>query len=154
MEVWATTAVPVKGKAWVKFRWGLRIPSEMKSGSGRIADPKTGISKSGPNTDPNSDAKEAYYTIKRYLEALQSVNGSLKSVVEEFRHEISLGKYGNMSWKHREIERNGISKQKTEREETMRRNQSKIDRENIKKKLVEVNLSEELKKALKGAVGS
>ncbi|KAK8683642.1 hypothetical protein V6N13_039696 [Hibiscus sabdariffa] len=118
----------------------------MKSGSGRIVDPKTGISlakimflvmdkigikhvdsidlkqaisvasKSGPNTDPNSDSKETYYTIKRYLEALQSVNGSLKRAVEELRHEISLGKYGDMSWKHREIERNGISKQKTERE--------------------------------------
>ncbi|KAK8648809.1 hypothetical protein V6N13_129552 [Hibiscus sabdariffa] len=148
MEVWATTAVPVKGKAWVKFRWGLRIPSEMKSGSGRIADPKTGISL----------AKIMFLLMDKieieHVGALQSVNGSLKSVVEEFRHEISLGKYGNMSWKHREIERNGISKQKTEREETMRRNQSKIDRENIKKKLVEVNLSEELKKALKGAVGS
>ncbi|KAK8663011.1 hypothetical protein V6N13_024892 [Hibiscus sabdariffa] len=32
MEVGATMAVPEKGKVLVKFRWGLRIPSEMKSG--------------------------------------------------------------------------------------------------------------------------
>ncbi|KAL4353727.1 hypothetical protein GQ457_06G010770 [Hibiscus cannabinus] len=184
MEVGATTAVPVKGKTLVKFRWGLRIPSEMKSGSGGIANPKTGISlakipflvmdkigiehvdgidskqaisaasKSGPNVGPNSDGEEAYYTIKRQLEALQSANGSLKRVVEELRHEISSGKYGDVSWKHREFERNGIRKPKTEREETMRRNQSNMDRGNTEKKLVEGDLSEELKKALKGVVGS
>ncbi|KAE8654859.1 hypothetical protein F3Y22_tig00117038pilonHSYRG00024 [Hibiscus syriacus] len=169
VEIAARTAVPVKGKALVKFRWGMRIPSEMKSG-----DPKTGFpmekipflvmdkigiehvdgtyskqailstaSKSGPEAGPNSDAEEVCYTIKRQLEALQSENGSLRRAVEDLRHEISLGKY-------RETERNGFSKPKTERKETMRRNQSKMERVNKEKKSVEEGLSEELKKALKG----
>ncbi|GMI63333.1 hypothetical protein like AT3G57990 [Hibiscus trionum] len=166
MEVAARTAVPVKGKALVKFRWGMRIPSEMKSGVGGIANPKTGISmakipflvmdkigiehvvpdrtnskqaistgsKSDPEAGPNSDAED---TFKRELEALQSANGSLKRAVEELRHEISLGKYGDMSWKCREFERNGSSKPKPEREEPMRRNQSKMDRGNNEKKSIE-----------------
>ncbi|KAE8674274.1 hypothetical protein F3Y22_tig00111769pilonHSYRG00722 [Hibiscus syriacus] len=176
MEIAARTAVPVKGKALVKFRWGMRIPSEMKSGVGGIADPKTGFSlakipflvmekigiehvdgteskqdistasKSGPEAGPNSDAAEVCYTIKRQLEALKSENGSLRRAVEELRHEISMGKY-------REFERTSISKPKTEREETMRRNQTRMERGNKEKKSVEGDLSGELKKALKGAGG-
>ncbi|KAE8668457.1 hypothetical protein F3Y22_tig00112319pilonHSYRG00097 [Hibiscus syriacus] len=170
MEIAARTAVPVKGKTLVKFRWGMRIPSELKSGDPKIGfslakipflvmdkigiehvdgtDSKQAIlstaSRSGPETGPISDAAEVCYTIKRQLEALQSENGSLRRAVEELAHEISLGKY-------REIERNGFSKPKTERDETMRRNQSKMERVNKERKSVEGDLSEELKKALKGA---
>ncbi|KHG27542.1 Mucin-19 [Gossypium arboreum] len=127
IEVAARTTVPVKGKALVNFRWGMRIPSEMKSGVGGIVDPKTGVSltkipflvmdkigiehvdgadskqaistasKSGLGEAPNSDVVEACYILKRQLEALQSENGLLKRAVEDLRREISGGKFGDLN---------------------------------------------------------
>ncbi|XVF56019.1 hypothetical protein PTKIN_Ptkin06aG0083000 [Pterospermum kingtungense] len=165
MEVAAKTAVPVKGKALVKFRWGMRIPSEMKSGVGGLGDSTAGISfrkipfmvmdkigiehvdssdskqaistassKAGPEVGTtNADVAEACYTVKRQLEALQAENGVLKRAVEDLRREISGGKFGDMnSGKYREIERNGISKSKS----------------------TDGDVNEELKKALKGAIGA
>ena len=117
MEVAA--AVPVKGKALVKFRWGMRIPSEMKSGVGIIDDATAGISfrdipflvmdkitiehvdssdakqatptaiKAGPEVGTNADMVEACYTVKGQLEALQTENGLLKRAVEDLSREIS-----------------------------------------------------------------
>lgn len=170
IEVAAKTAVPVKRKALVKFRWGMRIPSEMKSGIGGIGDPTAGISlrkipflvmdkigiehvdscdskqaistasKGGQETGTtNADVAEACYTVKRQLEVLQAENGVLKRAVEDLRREISGGgKFGDMNYgKYRETERNGNSKSK-----------------NTEKKSMEGEVNEELKKALKGAIGS
>ncbi|XVE75710.1 hypothetical protein DITRI_Ditri12bG0114500 [Diplodiscus trichospermus] len=165
MGVSATTAVPVKGKALVKFRWGMRMPSEMNSGVGRIGDPTAGISsfrnipflvmekmsiehvdstdskpaisaKAGRKWGKNADVAEACYTVKRQLEALQAENGLLKRAVEDVRREISGGKFGDLySGKYREVERNEISKRNNE------------------KKSMEGDVKEELKKAMKGAAG-
>ncbi|WRX25406.1 hypothetical protein QQP08_017893 [Theobroma cacao] len=172
MEVAAKTAVPVKGKALLKFRWGMRIPSEMKSGVGRFGDPTAGISnskipflvmdkigiehvdsveskqaistdsKAGSELGSNADLATACYTVKRQLEALQAENGLLKRAVEDLRREISGGQFGDLnSGTYREMERNGVSR-------------SKMERRNNDKKSTEVDVNEELKKALKGATGA
>ncbi|MBA0587333.1 hypothetical protein Gorai_000465 [Gossypium raimondii] len=172
MEVAARTTVPVKGKALVKFRWGMRIPSDMKSGVGGIVDPKTGVSltkipflvmdkigiehvdgtdskqanstvsKSGPGEAPNSDVAEACYTLKRQLEALQSENGLLKRAVEDLRREISGGKFGD------------LNSGKYREMEWDGISKSKKERRNNENKSMEGDLNEELKKALKGAAGA
>ncbi|MBA0615308.1 hypothetical protein Godav_015462 [Gossypium davidsonii] len=151
MDVAARTAVPVKGKAMLKFRWGMRIPSEMKSGVGGAGIPflvmdKIGIeqvegvdskqaittaSKASPGVRTNVDIAESIFMVKRQLEALHSENALLKRAVDDLRREISSGNFGDLnSVKYREIERNG----KTER---------RMSEKN--------SMEEELKKALKGS---
>ncbi|KAK5835977.1 uncharacterized protein LOC108457918 [Gossypium arboreum] len=172
IEVAARTTVPVKGKALVNFRWGMRIPSEMKSGVGGIVDPKTGVSltkipflvmdkigiehvdgadskqaistasKSGLGEAPNSDVVEACYILKRQLEALQSENGLLKRAVEDLRREISGGKFGD------------LNSGKYREMEWDGFSKSKKERRNNENKSMEGDLNEELKNALKGAAGA
>ncbi|OMO63074.1 hypothetical protein CCACVL1_22498 [Corchorus capsularis] len=172
MQVAAKTVVPVKGKALVKCRWGMRIPAEIKSGVSGFSDPTAGISfrkipflvmdkigiehvdssdakqaistasKAVPELASNADVAEACYTVKRQLEALHTENGLLKRAVDDLRREISGGRFGDLSsGMYREMERNGISKLKTERR-------------NNEKKSMEGDVNEELKKALKGAAGA
>ncbi|XVE96089.1 hypothetical protein REPUB_Repub02eG0191200 [Reevesia pubescens] len=165
MEVAARTAVPVKGKALVKFRWGMRIPSEMKSGFSGIGDPSAGISfrkipflvmdkigiehvdssdskqaistasKADPEVGTNADLAEACYTVKRQLEGLQSENGLLKRAVEDLRREISMGKCGDLNY-------------------GKYREIERNGNNNKSKKSMEGDVNEELKKALKGASGA
>ncbi|XWS43225.1 hypothetical protein CRYUN_Cryun16bG0084400 [Craigia yunnanensis] len=172
IEVAARTAVPVKGKALVKFRWGMRIPSEMNSGVGGIGDPTAGISlrkipflvmdkigiehvdssdskqtiytvsKAGPEVSSNADVAEACYTVKHQLEALQAENGLLKRAVEDLRREISGGKFGDL---------NSGKYWEIERNGISK---LKMERRNNEKKSMEGDLNEELKKAMKGATGA
>ncbi|XWS59241.1 hypothetical protein CRYUN_Cryun08bG0104500 [Craigia yunnanensis] len=160
MEVAARTAVPVKGKALVKFRWGMRIPSEIKSGVGGIAEPTAGISfrkipflvmdkigiedvdnsdlkqaistasKAGPEVGTSSDVAEACYTVKRQLEALQAENGLFKRAVDDLRREISGGKFGYM---------NSGKYRKIERNGISK---SQIERRDNEKKSTEGNVNE------------
>ncbi|XP_022766790.1 uncharacterized protein LOC111311568 [Durio zibethinus] len=172
MEVAARTAVPVKGKAMVKFRWGMRIPSEMKSGVSGTGDPTAGnsfrkipflvmdkigiehvdssdskqaistASKAGPEVDTNAEVAEACYTVKRQLEALQAENGLLKRAVEDLRREISGGKFGD------------LNQGKYREIERNGINKSKMERRHGEKKSMEADVNEELKKKLKGATGA
>ncbi|OMO50156.1 Integrase, catalytic core [Corchorus capsularis] len=89
-----------------------------------------------------SDMAKACYTVKQELEALRIENVLMKRAVDDLRQEISAGKFGDLnSGKYREMDKNGISKSKTERR-------------NNEKKSIEGDVNEELKKALKGvAVG-
>ncbi|XVE61247.1 hypothetical protein DITRI_Ditri06bG0024400 [Diplodiscus trichospermus] len=172
IEVAARTAVPVKGKALVKFRWGMRIPSEMKSGFGGIGDHTAGISfrkipflvmdkigiehvdssdskqststasKAGPELGTNAEVTEACYYVKRQLEALQAENGLLKRAVEDLRREVSVGKFGDL---------NSGNYRESERNGI---GKSKMERRNNEKKSMEGDVNEELKKVLKGATGT
>ncbi|XP_022746535.1 uncharacterized protein LOC111296474 [Durio zibethinus] len=172
VEVAARTAVPVKGKALVKFRWGMKIPSEMKSGVDGMGDPTAGISfrkipflmmdkigiehvdtsdskgatatasKAVPKVGTNADMAEAFCTVKRQLEALQAENGLLKRAVEDLRLEISGAKFGDM---------HSGKYRETERNGISKSN---IERRNNKKNPIEGDVNEELKKALKEATGA
>ncbi|XP_010524460.1 PREDICTED: uncharacterized protein LOC104802510 [Tarenaya hassleriana] len=183
VEVAARTSLPVRGRAVVNFRWGIRVPAEIR----HDADPMAGISLrrfpflvmnkigiehvDGPHTkggrpanDPGktsvqsqglhgADVAEACLAVKRQLEALQSENGQLKRAVEDLRRELSNDRpfspvamdFG--SSKYREAERsNGKSR-------VDRRNNEKTMSEyggNGKKNPAESDVTEELKKALKG----
>ncbi|KAE8704645.1 putative heat-shock protein [Hibiscus syriacus] len=163
MELTANTAVPLKGKAMVKFRWGMRIPSDMKSGVGELGYPAAGISvrkvpflvmdkiviehlesvdsKQATSTankvDPIKTVKieDSGFLLKMQLRALEADNESLKRAVDDLRREIKGEFFEDLnSGKHREIERNG-----------------KTERRMMEKKSMEGDGNEDLNKGQKGA---
>lgn len=169
LEVAARTKLPVRSRAVVNFRWGVRVPAEIKSGSGESTaginfrkipflvmnkvgiehvDGGDGRSKKEGTTGKvgmdlgNSDVAEACLGVKRQLEVLQSENGHLKKAVEGLREEISGGKLLIGELNSGKLERNGIKSGSSG---------YKIERRNNEKKSVEGDINEELKKALKGA---
>ncbi|XP_010554868.1 PREDICTED: uncharacterized protein LOC104824470 [Tarenaya hassleriana] len=186
VEVAARSSLPVRGRAVLNFRWGVRVPLEIrhdldptaeislrrfpflvmnKIGIEHVDGPIAKESKppndpgkvSGPGPGPgqrgNTDVTEVCLAVNRQLEALQSENGQLKRAVEDLRREISNGRpfspatmdFG--SSKFRESERSDGN--------------SRVDRRNNEKKATsdyggkrnpaERDVTEELKKALKGA---
>ncbi|GMN55900.1 hypothetical protein TIFTF001_025019 [Ficus carica] len=171
MEVATRTAVPVKNRAVVSFRWGVRVPSEIKNLTAGFSFQKIpflvmnkiGIehvdghdSKTANNAKAplgNADVEEACFTVKRQLEVLRAENGLLRKAVEDLRREFagdssagsfeSGGKYG-------EFDRNGS---KNNRGKSDRRSNEKKASEygGFAGKSAEEDVSEELKKALKGA---
>ncbi|XP_062166672.1 uncharacterized protein LOC133872992 [Alnus glutinosa] len=115
MEVAARTNLPVRSRAVVNFRWGVRVPAEMKSAGNNptagIAfqkipflvmnkigiehvdggDSKNITSKAGPDSAlaASVDVAEACFSVKRQLEVLQAENGLLKKAVEDLRREFA-----------------------------------------------------------------
>ncbi|KAF5474060.1 hypothetical protein F2P56_005999 [Juglans regia] len=162
MEVAAKTTLPVRGRAIVNFRWGVRVPAELKSvGSNPTAgitfqkipflvmnkigmehvdggDSKKTTAKSSPDlTLPaNADVAEACFIVKRQLEVLQAENGSLKKAVEELRREFAAGTKSVST----------VGESYSGKNRDMERNGIKSDRRN--------NEKEELKKAMMGATGA
>ncbi|KAK9986651.1 hypothetical protein SO802_031602 [Lithocarpus litseifolius] len=160
IEVAARTTLPVRGRAVVNFRWGVRVPAEVKSVG---ENPTAGISfqkipflvmnkigiehvdggdskmKTSPdvNFPASGDVAEACFTVKRQLEVLHAENGLLKKAVEDLRREFK--SVGDSS----SGERNGNKS-----------SGGKFDRRNNDKKSNEGDVNEELKKALMGATGS
>ncbi|XP_028787424.1 uncharacterized protein LOC114763230 [Neltuma alba] len=181
MEVTARTTIPVKGRAVVNFRWGVRVPAELKcrdNVTAGIAFQKIpflvmdkigvehvdsggskgkGSKRAGPDSalPGNADVAEACLKVKRQLEVLQAENGLLRNAVEDLRREIcgfsSIG--GSDFGKYREVERNGM---KSCNGKIDRRNNEKkrSDFDSFPPKSPEADVSEELKKALKGAAGT
>lgn len=177
MEMSARTALPVKGRAVVNFRWGVRVPAEMKSGfaggsnystsafsfqkvpflvmnkigieyidspHSKAEEPHQLPKAGGPDWE-STNVAEVCYTVKHQLEVLQAENSLLKKAVDDLRHEIASGKMGSFSTpKYREVERNG----------TNSKSGIKLERRSNEKKSMEEDASEELKKALRGAVGA
>lgn len=119
MEVAARTTLPVRGRAAVNFRWGVRVPAEVKaignnsSGAfqripflvmdkigfellpelnGELKKGNGGASE-GSGFVAGSDVAEACLAVKRQMEVLQLENGSLRSAVEDLRREIGGGRY-------------------------------------------------------------
>ena len=165
IEVAARTTLPVRGRAVVNFRWGVRVPAEVKSvGENPIPNPTAGISfqkipflvmnkvgiehvdggdskkKTSPDVNfppASGDVAEACFTVKRQLEILHAENGLLKKAVEDLRREFN--SVGDSS----SGERNGNKS-----------SGGKFDRRNNDKKSNEGDVNEELKKALMGATGS
>lgn len=164
IEVAARTTLPVRGRAVVNFRWGVRVPAEVKSvGENPNPNPTAGISfqkipflvmnkigiehvdggdskkKTSPdeNFPASGDVAEACFTVKRQLEILHAENGLLKKAVEDLRREFK--SVGDSS----SGERIGNKS-----------SGGKFDRRNNDKKSNEGDVNEELKKALMGATGS
>ncbi|KAF7804138.1 uncharacterized protein G2W53_043249 [Senna tora] len=163
MEVAARTTVPVKGRAVVNFRWGVRVPAELKTRDNMTSglafqkipflvmdkigiehvdggDSKgKGSKKTGPDSafPGNGDVAEACFTVKRQLEILQAENGLLRNAVEDLRREISgVGSIGGTD----SVDRRNNEKKKS-------------DFDGFSGKSTQDDVSEELKKALKGATG-
>ncbi|KAJ7976012.1 Hsp90 co-chaperone Cdc37, N-terminally processed like [Quillaja saponaria] len=174
MEVAATTTMPVRGRAVVNFRWGVRPPFELKSRDNT----KTGIAfqripflvmnkigiehaeggdlKGNRKAVPelafpgNSEVAEACFSVKRQLEVLQVENGLLRTAVDDLRREIggvrstSPGR-GSDSGKYREVEKNGTKP--TNGRTDRRTNEKKSSEFNgFPGKLTEGDVKEELKK--------
>ncbi|KAE9613487.1 hypothetical protein Lal_00016056 [Lupinus albus] len=129
MEVAARTTFPVMNRAAVNFRWGVRVPSEIKSGGGGKAAPGIAFQKipflvmdkigvellngsgdskviAGVGSSVNGDVAEACLTVKRQLEVLQGENGLLRNAIDNLRQEIGSGG-GLELGKYSEFERNG-----------------------------------------------
>lgn len=173
VEMAATTALPVRSRAVVNFRWGVRVPAEITSEltaginfkkmpylvmnkigiehvDGADSKEKTSKKEAGQELGitGRGDVVEVCFNLKRQMEILQSENGLLKKAVEDLRREILDGKSnpfnGDLnSGKYREFERNGNNKASNNRN----------DRRNGEKKSMESDVNEELKRALKGASG-
>ena len=167
IEVAARTTLPVRGRAVVNFRWGVRVPAEVKSvgeNPNPNPNPTAGISfqkipflvmnkigiehvdggdskkKTSPDVNfppASGDVAEACFTVKRQLEILHAENGLLKKAVEDLRREFN--SVGDSS----SGERNGNKS-----------SGGKFDRRHNDKKSNEGDVNEELKKALMGATGS
>ncbi|CAL1372409.1 unnamed protein product [Linum trigynum] len=179
VEVTANTSLPVRSHAVMSFRWGLRVPADNKLGGSVAGDldsmaaainfkripflvmNKIGIehvaqsaSKSEPaaNTEPKPDVAETCLAVKRQLDILQMENTSLKKAMDDLRREIGASKFlvpsspthdssFSSSSRYREPERMGARNSSGNRNE--KRSSS-----------VEGDVSEELKKALKGAAAA
>ena len=176
MEVAARTRVPVRGRAMVNFRWGVRVPGELKTRDNANAgisfqkipflvmekigiehvdggDPKTKrATKAGSDFPANAEVAEACFTVKRQLEVLQAENGLLRNAVEDLRREITgirvVG--GSDSGKHREVERN-VAKNTNGKTDRINNEKKSPDFSTFPGKATEKEVNEELKKALKGS---
>ncbi|KAK7278829.1 hypothetical protein RJT34_23867 [Clitoria ternatea] len=168
VEVAARTMLPVRGRAAVKFRWGLRVPAEIKGNAfqripflvmdkigiehmAECADSKKAKDVAGGGSALGSptgdDVAEACFSVKRQMEVLQAENGLLRNAVEDLRHEISGFRLGGLGSEYRELN-GGKGKNPN-----VRRNEKKTasDFSNFPGKLAEAEASEELKKAFMGA---
>ncbi|OWM82661.1 uncharacterized protein LOC116208579 [Punica granatum] len=189
MEVAARTVVPVRSRAVVNFRWGVRVPGEagnafnptggitfdkvpflvmnkigiehVPEGFNSKQEPKGQEKSSGKesNFPGDSDLAEACFSVKRQLEILQAENGMLRKAIEDLRREFSAKSASpsppitHDSVRYHEIERNGnrAPSGKTDRRSSEKRS---TDSSGFAGKSVEADVSEELKKALKGAGGA
>ncbi|KAK7392810.1 hypothetical protein VNO78_21258 [Psophocarpus tetragonolobus] len=157
MEVTARTTVPVRGRAALNFRWGVRVPAEVNGASAFQRIPflvmdKIGVehmmecsgggeskkreSNGGEKLSPASDVAAACFAVKRQMEVLQAENGLLRGAVEDLRREILGGS------------ESGKGKNPNSRKSS---NKTASDFANFPAKSTQVEASEELKKALKGA---
>ncbi|MQL80182.1 hypothetical protein Taro_012631 [Colocasia esculenta] len=106
-EITARSSMPLGNRAAVRFRWGVRIPPELRSGfleQCGCTDPIGGLSlpklpllvmskvslehvagEAGPREKKLPDAAEACLAVQRQLAALQTEHGMLRKAVEELR---------------------------------------------------------------------
>ncbi|PON52214.1 hypothetical protein PanWU01x14_210560 [Parasponia andersonii] len=163
MEVSANTEVPVRGRAVVNFRWGVRVPSENptagisfqkipflvmnKIGIEHVEGQDSATKAVGKAQPEDADVAEACFAVQRQLEAIHSENGLLKKAVEDLRRDIGVGVWwSSSSSPARSFESGGkIDRRSNEKKA------SAPDFNGYPAKSAEADVSEELKKALKGA---
>ncbi|CAI8602200.1 unnamed protein product [Vicia faba] len=170
-EVAARTTLPIRGRAAVNFRWGVRVPAEVKGESAFQKVPFLVMDKIGVEHLPAEcvDVKDAKdlkkeknvagvgiipgsgdltatcFAVKRQMDVLQVENGLLRNAVEDLRREFAGARNGGGL----EFERNGGRGKSFEG----RKNEKKVtsDFNGYPGKSNEADASEELKKALRGA---
>lgn len=169
MEVAARTNLPVRSRAVVNFRWGVRVPAELKTGGNNqtagiafqkipflvmnkigiehvdVGDSKKTTSKAGQDSalpvPANVDVAEACFSVKRQLEVLQVDNGLLKKAVEDLRREFAAG-----AKSFSPVGESSPGKYRDAERNGNKGSGGKSDRRNGE--------NEELKKALMGATGA
>ncbi|GAV63946.1 hypothetical protein CFOL_v3_07464 [Cephalotus follicularis] len=137
VEMTARTALPVRGRAVVNFRWGVRVPAEAAESTAAgfaynkipfLVMNKIGIEhvacgedskakKVGPeaNSNSNADVAEACFNVRRQLEILQAENGLLKKAIEDLREEIVVGdRNGNKITSGKFFDKRSCEKKSTE----------------------------------------
>ncbi|PNY06160.1 hypothetical protein L195_g002622 [Trifolium pratense] len=166
-EVAARTVLPIRGRAAVNFRWGVRVPAEIKGENQSsfkkvpfLVMDKIGIEhlpaecvdlKKSKVPASGADVADMCFVVKRQMEILQAENGLLKNAVEDLRREFASVQVGGGSefGKYREFERSGGKGKNSDG----RKNEKKTgsDFNGYPPKSTEADASEELKKALRGA---
>ncbi|CAK8570998.1 unnamed protein product [Lathyrus sativus] len=166
-EVAARTTLPIRGCAAVNFRWGVRVPADVKGESAFQKVPFLVMDKIGVEHLPveNGDLKkqknvagvgitpgsgyraETCFAVKRQMDVLQAESGLLRNAVEDLWREFASARNGGGS----EFERNGGKGKGFDG----RKNEKKVtsDFNGYPGKSTEADASEELKmkKALRGA---
>lgn len=157
-EVAARTRVPIRGRAAVNFRWGVRVPAEVKGESafgrvpflvmdkigvehlpaecGNLKNLKKGkVGAAGVGVPMSADVAETCFAVKRQMEVLQAENGLLRNAVEDLRREFASVRIGGgKSFEGRKNEKKTGS-----------------DFSGYPGKSTEADASKELEKALRGA---
>ncbi|KAJ0246716.1 Uncharacterized protein HA466_0172160 [Hirschfeldia incana] len=167
VEVAARTSLPVRGRAVVNFRWGVRVPTEMRREFDLRRFPflvmdKIGIEHVDVKEVVNKPAGDSggvdLGKVCLFMEELRSENRELKRAVEDLRGVMMLSNmstvdYGSHSSKQREAERsNGKSKNSNGRGRADRWSSERTTASDCggKQSKEEGDVAEELKKALKG----
>lgn len=177
MTASARTALPLKSRAVVNFRWGLRFPAAEGEADavliGRtdrtssisfrnlplLVMNKIGIEhvpkndskrfKTSPGSNNPADVTEACLNVQKQLELIQAENGLLRNTLNDLRAEMAPGRLSSDAWNFKESDRNGSNIYAGSRADR---------RSNAEKKPSDLNgfngktsedVSEELKKAIK-----
>ncbi|KAK1287232.1 hypothetical protein QJS10_CPB19g00976 [Acorus calamus] len=121
------SVLPIWDQAAVKFRWGLRLPSDVKDPTAQISFQRVPllvarkISIAHVATSPKERAKvppadvatsdaDTCISLRRRMESLQEESGTLKKALEEVRAEVlaaKAGPGGSENKRRREENRNG-----------------------------------------------
>ncbi|CAN1144431.1 Enoyl-[acyl-carrier-protein] reductase [NADH], chloroplastic [Linum perenne] len=162
VEVTAETKLPIRSHAVMSFRWGLMVPATNKIGGSKsdldwminvknvplLMMNKIGIELVDKKPDSKSppaaeiiDQKPDVAAVNRQLEILQRENGLLKKEMDDLRREIGGSKF---------LMQNPDSGFNKNREADRNRNRNRVENKK-KSSSVEEDVSEQLKKALKGA---
>ncbi|KAM7524579.1 hypothetical protein LguiA_014481 [Lonicera macranthoides] len=143
LEVSARTCVPVRNRAVVNFRWGVRFPAELTNGDSisRVSFnslPILVMNKIGIEHFPVEDSKvysdretpdmtDACLNLKQQLDVIQSENVNLRKSIDEMKSE-----FGKNSGRYSDRYSNG-------------------DKKSFESMVNESDVNEELKKGLSGA---
>lgn len=155
----------------MNFRWGVRVPSEInnltagipfqkipflvmnKIGIKHVEGHDSATTATTKTQLENADVAEACFTVQRQLEMLHSENGLLKKAVDDLRRDIAVagggGGWSSSSSPARSFDSGG----KNDRRSNEKKG-SGSDFNGFSSKSTEADVSEELKKALKGASGA
>ncbi|KAK4755243.1 hypothetical protein SAY87_009000 [Trapa incisa] len=107
----------------------------------------------------SSDVAEACFSVKRQLEILQAENGMLRKAIDDLRQEFSARGFSTSPMsasnlgRHSEAERNG-SRVPSGKAGGRSSDKKHVDSGGVAGKSLEADMSDELKKALKGAGGA
>ncbi|KAI3412247.1 uncharacterized protein J3R85_017620 [Psidium guajava] len=156
MEVAARTVVPVRRNAAIPFLVMNKIGIEHVESTDSKEAAKVAPE---PKFASSVDVAEACFSMKHQLEMLQAENGSLKMAIEDLRQEFSARKsnspaVGSDSRMYREFERSGNKHSSGKVDSRGNGKKPSMDSSAYSGKSMEADVSEELKKAVKGASGA